>query len=346
MASINKRGPYQYQVLVRRKGYPSQTKTFESRAEAEAWARGVEAKMHEGSFRDRRGIANVTLHQALDLYAEKVTPHKAGADKELQRIRQLQRHPLAMRDIDSLLSRDFAAYRDERLNKVSPSTVRLELALVSHLYTIAIKEWSWPLTHELKNVRKPAAAQGRERRLVGNEKDRLLEAIHRPQARSAVWLDACVRLAIETGMRAGELLTIEWHQVDLSAGVIRLEKTKNGERRSVPLTEDAVSVLSQLPRTGRRVISGYYDTSGLDRAFKRTCAAAGITGLRFHDLRHQAATDYAPHMKVQQLAKVMGWKKLEMAMRYYNPTEEELVQLVRSSKPAANSDIAKPAKVA
>ena len=346
MASISKRGDYQYQVIVRRKGYPSQTRTFETRAQAQEWARGVEAKMDEGSFRDRRGLANITLHKALDMYAEKVTPHKAGSDKELQRIRQLQRHPLAMRDMDSLLSRDFAAYRDERLNEVGPSTVRLELALLSHLYTIAIKEWSWPLTHELKNVRKPAAGQGRERRLVGNEKDRLLEAIHRPEARSAVWLDACVRLAIETGMRAGELLSIEWHQVDLSGGVIRLEKTKNGSRRSVPLTEDAARVLSKLPRTGRRVISGYYDTSGLDRAFKRTCTAAGITGLRFHDLRHQAATDYAPHMKVQQLAKVMGWKTLGMAMRYYNPTDDELVHLVRSSKPAANLDSAESAKAA
>lgn len=346
MASISKRGDYQYQAIVRRKGYPSQTRTFETHAQAQEWARSVEAKMDEGSFRDRRSLANITLHKALDLYAKSVTPHKCGADKELQRIRQLQRHPLAKRSMEGLLSRDFAAYRDERLKEVSASTVRLELAVLSHLYTIAIKEWSWPLNHELKNIRKPPAAQGRERRLVGDEKELLLKAIHRPQARSAVWLDACVRLAIETGMRAGELLTIEWHQVDLSIGVIRLEKSKNGTRRSVPLTEEAARVLRHLPRIGRRVIAGYHDTSGLDRAFKRTCEAAGITGLRFHDLRHQAATDYAPHMNVHQLAKVMGWKTLGMAMRYYNPTDEELVRLVRNSKPAANTDSTEPAKAA
>ena len=185
-----------------------------------------------------------------------MTPQKAGCETESRRISQLQRHPIAKRDMDSLLARDFAAYRDQRLKEVGPSTVRLELALLSHLYTIAIKEWSWPLTHEPQNVRKPPAPQGRERRLVGDEKERLLAAIQRPQARSALWLDACVRLAIETGMRAGELLSLEWHQVIIDRGVIRLEKTKNGTRRTVPLTDEAVDVLARLPRAGRRVIAG------------------------------------------------------------------------------------------
>ena len=344
MASISKRGDYQYQVIVRRKGHPSQTRTFETRAQAQEWARSVESKMDEGRFRDRRGLASITLHKALALYAEKVSPQKAGCATELRRISQLQRHPIAKRDMGSLLARDFTAYRDQRMKEVGPSTVRLELALLSHLYTIAIKEWSWPLTHEVQNVRKPPAPQGRERRLVGDEKERLLAAIQRPQARSALWLDACVRLAIETGMRAGELLSLQWHQVNIASGVIRLEKTKNGKRRTVPLTEEAVEMLDRLPRTGARVIAGYYDTPGLDRAFKRACTAAGIDGLRFHDLRHQAATDYAPHMKAQQLAKIMGWKTLGMTMRYYNPTDAELVQLVRRSKLAANADIADRAK--
>ena len=195
MATINKRGPYQFQAIVRRKGYPRQTKTFEARADAEVWARAIESKMDDRSFRNRRELAKVTLHHALERYLNSVTPTKRGHVQERGRIRRLQKHPLAMRTMDSLVAKDFAAYRDGRLAQVSPTTVRLELALFSHLYTIAIKEWSWPLTHDLNNVRKPTAAEARDRRLQWGEEARLLAAIHNSTApRCRDCLDACVRL--------------------------------------------------------------------------------------------------------------------------------------------------------
>lgn len=339
MATITKRGDYQYQAMVRRKGHPCQTRTFESRQDAQQWVRSIESKMDDDSFRDRRELRKLTLHEGLERYLNTITPTKRGHVQERNRIRQLQRHPMAQRSLDALLAKDIAAYRDERLTQVGPTAVRLELALLSHFYTIAIKEWSLPLTHEPKNVRKPSASEGRDRRLQGDEEARLLAAIQRPEAAGTqVWLDACVRLAIECGMRACEILTCQWGQVHLERGCIRLDKTKNGNKRTVPLSDEAIRVLRLLPRKGVDVIANFYDTSGLDRAFKRACDAAGIVDLRFHDLRHEAASRLAPHMQVQDLAKVMGWKTLQMAMRYYNPTDDELVALVRRATHAANAD--------
>ena len=332
MASITKRGPYQYQAVVRRRGYKTQCRTFETMADAQAWAQAVESSMHRGQFRDPSGIKQVTLEQALRRYEAKVTPHKKRPQQERSRINILCRHPMAQRYIAEMRACDFADYRDERLKQVGANTVRLELALLSHLYTIAIKEWSWPLEHEVRNVRKPKAPRGRERRLDNDEEQQLLAAIRLPKRRQcAVWLEACVRLAIETGMRAGEILQLEWSHVDLSRSVARLDDTKNGERRTVPLSSAALSVLHALPRVpqGRRVIRGFHDTAGLDAAFALACRDAGIEDLRFHDLRHEAASRMAPHMKPQELAKVFGWKTLQMAMRYYNPTDDELVGLVR-----------------
>jgi integrase len=331
MASISKRGDYQYQIVIRRKGYPSQTKTFETRVDAERWARDVESRMDKGLFRDRKQVEQLTLGDALERYAQTVTPTKRGHVSEANRIKLLQRHPIALRSLGNLQSRDFADYRDERLLQVSANTARLELALLSHLHTIAIKEWSLPLEHVVKNIRKPKAGPGRERRLSGNEEIHLMAALNRPTARGAqVWLGACTQLAIETGMRAGEILGLDWKQVNLDRGVIRLEQSKNGSGRTVPLSEAAVAALRQLPtHISGRVIPNFHDTSGLDRAFKRLCKAAGIDGLRFHDLRHEAASRLAPHMPVQTLAKVMGWQTLQMAMRYYNPTDDELVSCVR-----------------
>ena len=331
MSTIYKRGEYQFQVIVRRKGYPSQTKTFETRREAEEWGRDVESRMYHRQFRDPREVENTTLAQALQSYLEQVTPHKRGHVTEANRVKLLQRHPIALRSLASLRAKDFAQYRDERLRKVAHNTVRLELALLSHLYTIAIKEWSMPLEHEPKNIRKPASGSGRDRRLIGDEETRLFAALLRPEARSStIWLEASIRLAIETGMRAGELLSMEWAQVDLMKGVVRLNQTKNGSARTVPLSLEAVGVLKSLPRDIMgRVIPNFHDTSGLDRSFKRLVTAAGISNLHFHDLRHECATRLAPHMKVQTLAKIMGWKTLQMAMRYFNPSDDELVQHIR-----------------
>jgi len=341
MASIIKRGPRQYQSTVRRRGHPTQSRTFEHKAAAEAWARDIEATMARGRFLDPRGVKGITLAHALAQYEQKVSVNKRGHAQERYRIQVICKHPMAQWQLVDMRSCDFADYRDERLKSVGANTVRLELALLSHLYTIAIKEWSWPLEHALRNVRKPKAPPGRERRLEGDEEQRLLAAIDQPHRhRCRVWLKACLRLAIETGMRAGEILSLEWSQVHLSRCVVRLDTTKNGDRRTVPLSSAAVTLLQGLlgqdgasgtvPTTGStRVIQGFHDTSGLDWAFGLACRDARIEGLRFHDLRHEAATRMAPHMKPQELAKVLGWKTLQMAMRYYNPSDEDLVNIVR-----------------
>ena len=336
MATISKRGSYQFQAIIRRTGHPTQTKTFETRKDAERWVRDIESKVDQGLFRDRREVEQTTLAAALDRYLNTVTCHKRGQVGEANRIKLLKQNALALRSLGSLQAKDYAAYRDTRLQQVAANTVRLELALLSHLYTIAIQEWSLPLEHVLKNVRKPKAGPARDRRLVGDEEARLLAALDRPEARSArVWLEACIWLAIETGMRAGEILTLNWSQVNLGHGVLRLTMTKNGTARTVPLTWRAVEILQHLPHhISGRVMPNFHDTSGLDRAFKRLCTAAGIQGLRFHDLRHEAASRFAPHMPVQTLAKVMGWKSIQMAMRYYNPTDQELVETVRRAAAA------------
>lgn len=330
MAAIQHRGPSQYQVLIRRKGYPTLTRTFETKKEAEAWAKEHESKMDQGRFRDRREAENTTLYDALQRYLEQVTVHKRGHKAERNRIRMFQEHPLAQRSMGSLQAKDFATYRDQRVQEVSNNTVRLELALLSHLYTVAIKEWCFPIEHELKNIRKPKPGSARERRLVDDEEARLLKGAKEiPSPDLRFWLAACIRLGISTGMRAGEILSLDWKQVNLPRRFIKLEQTKNGSTRIVPLNPEAVQTLERLPKAiGGKVIPYFYDTPALDNAFKKACIAAGIEGLVFHDLRHEAASRLAPYISVQTLAKVMGWKTLQMAMRYYNPTEDELVRAV------------------
>ena len=101
MADIRKRGPYQWQVRVRRKGYPSQSKTFNTKSEAETWARQIESEMDRGLFVSRKEAENTTLSEALDRYAQEVSTKKKGAYQESRRIENLKRHKLAKRYIAS-----------------------------------------------------------------------------------------------------------------------------------------------------------------------------------------------------------------------------------------------------
>lgn len=326
MAKIRRRGGAQFQACISHKGYPTQYKTFITRRDAERWARETEVDMERGIFASSREAETTTLGEALGRYAREITPGKRGAGREVNRVKAWQKQPLAARFLASVRGMDLAAYRDERLAQVGAGTVRLELALISHLYTIARKEWGMEsLANPVGAVRKPKATKGRDRRLEAGEERRLLEAAER--SGKAPWLAAAINIAVATGMRAGELLSISWDQVKPSQRYIQLDMTKNGDSRAVPLSQAAKAILAGLPRDiGGRVIPipAFKATYSLDKAFAPACADAGIDNLRFHDLRHEAASRFAGVCSAQELARVMGWRSMQMVLRYYHPRVEDL----------------------
>jgi hypothetical protein len=137
MATIRKRGPYQWEVRIRKKGYPAQSKTLESKKDAEDWAHDIESEMRRGVFVCRKEAENTTLTEALDRYAKEITVNKKCAPQELLRIKAWKHLPLSQRFLATLRSVDFAQYRDNRQTQgKSPSTIRLELAIISHLTEI------------------------------------------------------------------------------------------------------------------------------------------------------------------------------------------------------------------
>lgn len=326
MATINKRGPYQFQAIIRRKGYPSQTKTFETRRDAESWVRSIEAEMDLGKYVPTKEADQTTLHEALTRYADEVTAHKRSKEAELRRIDAWQKHPLAQRSLSQIRGSDIASYIRERRSSVKPATIRLDLAIISHLYTVACQEWGMEsLDNPVLKIKKPAPNNCRDRRLEAGEEERLMKAC--ANSRSAPWLGAAVGLAIETGMRSGEIHSLNWSQVRLNERSIRLNLTKNGDARVVPLSKRAVAILENLPRAiDGRVIAAFYDANGMGNAFRTARIHAGIMNFRFHDLRHEAASRFVRIFSAQELARVMGWKTMQMALRYYHPRLEDLLE--------------------
>ena len=326
MATILKRGQYQYQATIRRKHHPSQSKTFVTKRDAEAWARGIESDMDLGRYVPTKEADTTTLRKALTRYDIEISSQKKSHKAESRRIKVWMAHPLAGRALSQIKGSDIAAYIRERKDSVSSSTIRLDLAVISHLYTVARQEWGLEsLENPVLKIKKPAPGEGRNRRLEPGEEDRLLTACGTTKV--APWLGAAVGLAIETGMRAGEMLSLTWPHVRLHERAILLDMTKNGDRRIVPLTLRAVEILQGLPgaRDGRVIPAFNGGSDRLGNAFKTACKRAEIDGLRFHDLRHEAASRLAQRFSAQELAKVLGWRTMQMALRYYHPRLEELL---------------------
>lgn len=330
MPSFHVRGPNQIQAAVRLTGTRKQTKTFETLEEAENWAYGVEADIRRGTFVDRRAAQRVKFRQILLRYERDVLPTKRGADAERPRIRALMKHHLADKWLADLGPQDFSSYRDERLRAVGPGSVLRELGLISSVLTCAIKDWGYPIENPIPKLRRPAQPEKRSRRLTEDEEGRLLDSARASQCRAPQLADAIV-LAIETGMRAGEIVGLSRASVNLNGHYVTLRQTKNGSSRIVPLTAKAEAVLRKLchAASGEKLFS-FYDTRGLSAAFRRARKRAGIEDLTFHDLRHEAASRLSARIPSPSLlAKIMGWRTLQMAMRYYDPTPKEMVEAVR-----------------
>ncbi|MDR2947064.1 MAG: site-specific integrase, partial [Candidatus Adiutrix sp.] len=243
MASIRKRGNLQWEARVRRKGMPVTCKTFETKYDAEKWAREIESEMDRGVFVPRGEAENTTLAEALDRYIDEYIPRLAHADKSERMARALQKRALASLIMARIRSKDIADFIKEReAEGVSANTIRLDLAMLSRLFEVAISNWGMEsLTNPVSRVAKPKLPPGRERRLEDGEEEKLLAA-------SSPDLQTLIRLALETAMRREELATLTWERIDFKRRTITLmaDSTKNSTARTIPMSPRVIEILREL----------------------------------------------------------------------------------------------------
>lgn len=343
MATFRKRSG-SWQALVKKKGFGQIARTFDTKGEAEAWAKITESEMTRGVFVTRKEAESTTLAEALDRYALEVSSQKKSHDREKVYIRKWSTTDLAKRFLSTIQGKDIAAYRDARLKKVGPNTVRNELALLSHLFTIAVKEWGMGGLHNpVQQIRKPAPPPGRDRRLHPDEEKILLAACPEYNAE----LSFLIRFALETAMRRSELAGMTWNLVDLKKRTVTLPETKNGDKRIVPLSSEAVRILSGIPRRldGRvwKSEANYFTLAFIRvtaraRAFyEKECEEKGnkpdpsfLVDLTFHDLRHEATSRFFEKgLNPMQVAAITGHKTLQMLKRYTHLKAEDLAELLK-----------------
>jgi integrase len=326
MASIRQLKSGRWQAQVRRVGERPLSKTFQARQQAAQWARKAESEMDIGGFQDLVSSGQITIAELIERYAQEVTPNKRSAKNEIAVLKGLSKH-FGCRMLLSLRSRHIAEYRDMRLVQVAGATVIKEMNTLSHVVDTAIKDWGYGLPQNpVKLVRKPKAARGRDRRLGEGEEERILSACQ--QSRSHLLLPIVV-LALETGMRLGELLSLTWDLVDINSRVASLPITKNGEPRRVPLSTRAIATLQLIPChiTAPKVFWCWKGSDSFGNAWRRAMLKAQVGDLRFHDLRHEATSRFFElGFNTMEVATITGHKTLQMLKRYTHLRAETLAQ--------------------
>ncbi len=322
MATFRKRSNA-WQARVQRSDYPEVSKSFKSYSEAVSWARKIESDQDSGLIAEQPQVnPTVFLKELLERYDKEVTCRKKHSSVETYRIKAWLRHSLANVPINKIKSADIAKWRDERINLgKSPNTIRLELAILSNLYTVAENEWGFErLQNPTTKVKLPRLPSGRTRRLQPYEIEKLITNTESPHLKSIVIL------AIETGMRRTEIASIKWEYINLNKRTLLIPYTKNGEPREVPLSSAAISVFDSLQKqTNGRVFN--ITSHAITIAFGRVCKRVGVRDLRFHDLRHEAISRlFERGLSLAEVATISGHKTWTMLRRYTHLSAENIAK--------------------
>ena len=219
------------------------------------------------------------------------------------------------------------AYKAKRYaDGVAPATINRELACMKKAFNLAIREWEWCRKNPVARVSMEQERNRRDRWLSTGEEERLLLAA-RP------WLKDIILFALNTGMRMGEILGLTWVGVDLFRRIVTVFKSKNGERRSIPLNQTALELL--MHKYGSRLVDTELvfpseaqtrlNASNISRSLNLALEKAKMTDFHFHELRHTCATRMVQGgVDLYKVQRLLGHKSPIMTQRYAHHYPESL----------------------
>jgi integrase len=358
MASIRERidssGKKSYHVQIRIKGFPPQTQTFDNKTEGKHWASRIETEIRAGRYMPHAVSQRHTMRELLEDYKSKVLIPFKPKEARTQGpqidwwIEKLGNYSLA-----DITPAAIAKCRDELLttpigteNKKlrAPATVIRYMAGLSQAFKVAVNEWQWMPESPMAKVSKPKVNNERLRHLSADEQTRLLDAA---KLSANAYVHTILVLALSTGMRYSEIMTLRWGDVLIEdtdeIGLILLEKTKNGERRGVPLVRNAFAAIKSMRVAHATSNNDQIDGTALlfpseddkskpveiRKAWETTIRRAAISDFRFHDLRHTAASYLAMEgATAPEIAEILGHKSLQMVKRYSHFTKSHISDLM------------------
>lgn len=316
MAYIRKRGKNWY-AEVSMRGIDAHA-TWPTKGEAKAWSDEVERKIRAGKG---YAIANRTLEDALMRYAAEVTVHKPSRAWEENRLIWLAGQSIAKLKLETISPKEIAAWRDERRRVVSGGTVIRDFNLLSHVFTIARREWRWIEANPCSDVARPKDNPARKRRVSPAELALLYAAAGSDPETVSGRVVLMFEFCIETAMRGGEACSM---RLESKVGhTVFLPETKNGSSRNVPLSPRAEAILD--------LVGGNFGLTPerKDGLFRKIRGSATLDDINFHDSRHEGITRLARRFEVLDLARIVGHKNLSQLLTYYHADAHALAAKLR-----------------
>ena len=330
MASIKQYRGKTWRAIIRRKGFPVQSKTFASKKDAEAWAASVESRLGVSQFDglQLKAAKTLTVRDVFERYEREVAPNFKGRNS-LGILKRVIRDAAFM---DLVLSKitplDIRQWRDDRAQDIQPQSVHRELNTISGVFTHAIKEWGVPLAsnpcHSVSRFK--GADKSRDKVWSPADVTTLLDAIgwreDMPLGEGRDYVGWALLLGIETAMRIGELCALRVSDFHPGEQYAQLRDTKNGDDRQVPLSTTAIKYLTILCANKLPTDKVFpLIAATLGEYFLEARRKCGLEHLVFHDSRHTAATQLSAKLpNVLELSAVTGHRSLKSLKRYYHPT--------------------------
>lgn len=327
MATIRKRND-RWHVQIRRKGSATVTRSFLTKADAQAWARQTETQA------DRRGLPvglkildTLTVGDIMVRYRDTVSPTKRGAVREAMAMKVLLKHAIGKVPLSALTVAKVAAHRDHRMRTVKPATINRELALYRHAFEVARKVWDVPLSENaFALVVKPKVLNGRSRRLEPGEWEVLRDGCRRSRNPNVLPM---VEFGLETAMRRGEVLRLRWQDIEWTKRTLLIPTTKNGHARIIPLTGRALELLRQRMAVAILGELRVFPTTedAVKTAWRWVMKRAPLPDFRYHDLRHEAVSRFFElGLSIPEVALISGHRDTRMLMRYTHLRPEALAE--------------------
>lgn len=335
MASITTRNG-SFRARITRKGQSTISKSFKTEYDAHKWIRQIEVQIELGIYQEqpKKKLVrhDISFPEASQRYIDTHVIHKLNYRTEAG-ILKLISNRWGNRKLSSIQKQDVLILKEDLLKKGrAASTVNHYINAISQLFQVAVNEWEFKLTNPTLGIKRMSEPQGRMKRLLPDAERTLLT--HSSET-SILPISSIIVIAIETGMRSSEILSMRWEDVDLINRRALLRHTKNGDSRIVPLTSRAKNELEKLASNKESELVFPYCRWQVRRQFmkavnKAKSAHKGVQNpfidLRFHDLRHEALSRLSDKgLNVIELAHISGHRTLSMLRRYTHPCHETLL---------------------
>ena len=308
MATYRKRNN-KWQVRIQRRNNPPISKTFVYKEDAKIWARQQEREIDLGIE-----VANqdITLKTLLTRYQQNILPTKKHPRPDFYRIKKIMQHPIVTLKMRDIKSQQISLFRDDLIaEQKSPNTIRLYLAILSHLFTIAKTEWGFDnLINPVLKIRRPRLPQSRDTRLSDDD---IHLICRKSQSRL---LPLLIHIALDTAMRVSEIVNLKVTDCDFKERMITVRNTKNYHDRYIPMTHKVRKILEHQTRLQTEKLF-HLTSHAVSVAFYRACKRGSVPNASFHTLRHEAVSRlFEKGLNPMEVAAISGHQSMQVLKRY------------------------------